>query len=174
MECIIHAICIRVNSNCHKIKKNMNLFERWQKIELYREKCLAALEKWPSATQVQILITIPPLINLIESLTKSWLQTETKWSATDGIVSIKDVLKYLVTIDLKEKECWKYIMYSGAPLVVKKNPKIFNIERLYFSQILVWTCQLFLTMRKPTLNSLRTLFPTVATKLDIVLVKYWR
>lgn len=61
------------------------------------------MEKWPSVSQVQILITIPPLIYLIESLTKSWLQSETKWTSTDGIVSIKDVLKYLVTIDLKEK-----------------------------------------------------------------------
>ena len=81
------------------------MFKRLKKIEFYREKCLVELEKWPSASQVQILITIPPLINLIESLTKSWLQLETKWSSTDGIVSIKDVLKYLVTIDLKEKEC---------------------------------------------------------------------
>ena len=80
------------------------MFERWQKIEFYREKCLAELDKWPSATQIQILITIPPLINLIESLTKSWLQSETEWSSPDGIISIKDVLKYLVTIDLKEKE----------------------------------------------------------------------
>ena len=94
---------IRVNSNSHKIKK-VTVFERWQKIEFYREKCLAELDKWPSATQIQILITIPPLINLIESLTKSWLQSETEWSSPDGIISIKDVLKYLVTIDLKEKE----------------------------------------------------------------------
>ena len=85
--------------------KKYHLFKRLKKIEFYREKCLVELKKWPSASQVQILITIPPLINLIESLTKSWLQSETKWSSTDGIVSIKDVLKYLVTIDLKEKEC---------------------------------------------------------------------
>lgn len=97
-----YIIFIRVNSNSHE---KVHLFERLQKIEFYREKCLVELEKWPSASQVQILITIPPLINLIESLTKSWLQSETKWNSTDGIVSIKDVLKYLVTIDLKEKEC---------------------------------------------------------------------